>query len=220
MNYRSIGQNRLLLKITANLRRQRFAIIQKMLDDYDGAVHILDVGGTPNYWQLMTDGKFNSHWRIQLLNLAEIEIAHPNITSTIGDGRNMPQFGDNQFDIVLSNSTIEHVGNFQNQMRMAEEIRRVGRRYCIQTPNRYFPIEAHYIFPFFQYLPMTLQVWLVLTLRLGCYGARPKYKQVYDDVNNIRLLNRSEFQKLFPDSTIVHETYCGFIKSFVAYSGK
>lgn len=50
----------------------------------------------------------------------------------------MLQFKEKEFDLVFSNSVIEHVGGFQDQMKAANEIRRVGKNYFIQTPNKYF----------------------------------------------------------------------------------
>jgi ubiquinone/menaquinone biosynthesis C-methylase UbiE len=86
---------------------------------------------------------------ITLLNPELSESAPSNFTAFVGDGRSMPQFEDHQFDIVFSNSTIEHVGSIDDQRAMAREIVRVGRKYYVQTPNRYFPIEPHFVFPFF-----------------------------------------------------------------------
>ena len=218
MSYRSIGHNRILQATVVGLRRQRFQIMQKVLAGLPGSVTILDIGGTPAYWDLVTAGRSNDNLHVTLLNVVAIPTSHPNFTSVAGDGRAMPEFADKQFDIVFSNSTIEHAGDLRDQERMAKEIRRIGRRYCIQTPNRYFPIEAHYIFPFFQFLPVKVRVWLVRHLRLGWYGAPPGYDQVLADVKSIRLLSRAEFQQLFPEATIVNETWGGLVKSFVACS--
>ena len=67
---------------------------------------------------------------------------------------------------------IEHVGNHGAQQRFAEEIRRVGRNYYVQTPNRWFPVEPHFVTPFIHYLPGSLQFpWL---LRYGTlWGSSP-----------------------------------------------
>ena len=42
------------------------------------------------------------------------------------------------YDVVHSNSVIEHLYNFENQKKMASEIMRVGKKYIVQTPNKYF----------------------------------------------------------------------------------
>jgi 2-polyprenyl-3-methyl-5-hydroxy-6-metoxy-1,4-benzoquinol methylase len=57
------------------------------------------------------------------------------------------------FDIVFSNSVIEHVGDAESQQQFAHEIARVGRAYWVQTPNRRFPVEPHLLTPFLHFLP-------------------------------------------------------------------
>lgn len=39
------------------------------------------------------------------------------------------------------------VGKERDQERMAAEILRVGRHCYVQTPNKNFPVEPHFIFP-------------------------------------------------------------------------
>ena len=95
-----------------------------------------------------------------ILNLGTIHTNRKNFKSIIGDARNMKMFRDKKFDLVFSNSVIEHVGDYFQQQRMAEEIYRVGNCYFVQTPNRYFPIEPHFLFPFFNFLPMKIKVFL------------------------------------------------------------
>ena len=63
----------------------------------------------------------------------------------------MDFFKDKSFDAVFSNSVIEHVGTFEDQKMMANEVIRVTNFYFIQTPNLYFPIEPHFLVPFFQF---------------------------------------------------------------------
>ena len=218
MSYGSIGHNRILQRVVARLRRQRFQILRNLLSELAGPVTILDIGGVAEYWQLVTGGVLSDDLHITLLNVNASPVSHAKFTTLAGDGRAMPQFVDKQFDIVFSNSTIEHVGSFQDQVRMAKEIRRIGRRYYVQTPNRYFPIEPHFIFPFLQFLPVAVRVWLILRLRLGWYGTRPTPPQVLNDVTSIRLLSRAEMRLLFPDATIADEKWCGLVKSFVAYT--
>ena len=62
-------------------------------------------------------------------------------------------FGDGSFDFVFSNSAIEHLRTPERQRRFAVEVARVGKRYCVQTPNRWFPLESHLLTPWVHYLP-------------------------------------------------------------------
>jgi hypothetical protein len=61
----------------------------------------------------------------------------------VADGRRLP-FADSAFDLVYANAVIEHVGGLPEQAEFAEELARVGRAWIITTPNRWFPVEAHY----------------------------------------------------------------------------
>jgi len=87
---------------------------------------------------------------ITLVNLEPENASLPNTTSIAGDARKI-EAEDSRVDVVFSNSVIEHVGANQDQMQMAQEVRRVGKRYFIQTPNKYFPLEPHFLFPLFQF---------------------------------------------------------------------
>jgi hypothetical protein len=114
---------------------------------------------------------------------------------------------------------IEHVGGAADQKRMADEVQRVGRRYFVQTPNRYFPIEPHFLFPGFQFLPEAAQVFLLSHFRLGTYEIVRDRDYARTLVREIRLLSLSEFRRLFPQATIHRERLVGLTKSFIAYGG-
>jgi hypothetical protein len=119
---------------------------------------------------------------------------------------------------VFSNSTIEHVGDFADQRRMAMEVRRIGRQYYVQTPNRHFPIEPHFMFPGFQFLPIWIRIWLLQHFTLGTHNKVPNRYDAEREVRSIRLMTRREVEALFPDATIFEERYYGLVKSFVAYT--
>jgi hypothetical protein len=101
---------------------------------------------------------------------------------------------------------------------MAAEVRRVGRGYYIQTPNRYFPLEPHFLLPGFQFLPLRLRVWLVRHFSLGWFPRIADARQALAEVAAIRLLSEAEFRALFPGAVIYKERYFGVTKSFVAYT--
>lgn len=113
---------------------------------------ILDIGGRSLFWEevsFFTKTKIRDV-EITVLNLnpKELKETPAYIKSEVGDARNLEQFADNEFDVVFSNSVIEHVGDYQAQREMAKEVIRVGQRYFVQTPNFYFPVEAHVMIPF------------------------------------------------------------------------
>jgi hypothetical protein len=136
----------------------------------------------------------------------------------VGDACNMSQFVTQEFDVVFSNSVIEHVGSRDNQRRMADEIRRVGCRYFVQTPNRNFLLEPHSVFPFFQFLPLLVRLWLVSRFRLGWYG-RMTRDEAKRDVQMTHLLDRHELMLLFPEGELYEERFVGLVKSFIVYDG-
>ena len=131
----------------------------------------------------------------------------------------MSVIGDRAFDVVFSNSVIEHLGIFEDQQSMAAEIRRVGKRYYVQTPNRFFPIEPHFLVPFFQFLPIGLKARMLRRIDLGWYKKVPSLELARKTVQSIRLLSEKDLSKLFPEAHLYRERFCGLVKSFVAYAG-
>lgn len=219
MVHRTFADNTNRKSVAFQLRQKRFQLFVDMLDKFSTTVNILDIGGTQAYWEILKiDPLISCKLRVTLLNLYQQEIRMDGFNSVIGDARSMPEFRDKQFDIVFSNSTIEHVGNFEDQKNMAEEVVRVGKRYYIQTPNRYFPIEPHFVFPFFQFLPVNVRVWLVQNFKLGWFPKMLDRNKAFTEVNAIRLLTKSEVQALFSEANIFEEKYFGLTKSYIAYN--
>jgi hypothetical protein len=181
-------------------------------------VEILDVGGTQQFWELMLGGD-HSDIRVTLLNIEHQPVSSKRFVSAVGDACSMPEFPAKTFDIVFSNSVIEHVGSFENQRRMANEIRRIGRRYFVQTPNKRFPLEPHFLFPWFQYLPLQARAWLVNHFDVGWYRRITDSDAARREVESIRLLTRRDFAELFPDALIHEERIGPLTKSFVAVGG-
>ena len=57
-------------------------------------------------------------------------------------------------DLVISNATIEHVGSFENQIKMCSNIMSLSKKYfIIMTPNRFHPLEFHTKIPIIHWLP-------------------------------------------------------------------
>jgi ubiquinone/menaquinone biosynthesis C-methylase UbiE len=215
--FKRIADNRDQGSLAVEFRRKRFAFFQSLLSRLDQPVHILDVGGTESYWRMMgLDG--SDQVFITLLNLTENDVTLPNLTSISGDARKI-HAKDASFDVVFSNSVIEHVGEYDDQRQMAKEVQRVGKRYFIQTPNKYFPLEPHFLFPFFQFLPINIRVLLLQSFKLGWFSKTPDKAKAREIVESIRLLDKREFLSLFPNAEVYEEKIFGMTKSFVVYGG-
>ncbi len=156
---------------------------------------------------------------IVLLNITQMFVSLPNFTSVVGDARNMLNYKNGEFDVVFSNSVIEHVGDYKQQTQMADEVRRVGKRYFVQTPNKFFPLEPHFLFPYFQLLPFMVQMFLVRHFDIGWYKKMPDYQQASELIHSHRLLTEKELLQLFPQSKIYREKFFGLTKSFIVYGG-
>jgi hypothetical protein len=217
MIFKLIPDNNNQKSIASSFRRKRNAFFKSLFTQLSFPIAILDLGGTEKYWQSM-DFCENENVNITLINLSDFKTKCTNIKSLIGDARNL-NFKDKSFDIVFSNSVIEHVGDINDQKRMAQEVKRVGKRYFIQTPNKNFVMEPHFLFPFFQFLPIRLRVWLVMNFRMGWFNQQYSLIQANNLVQSISLLSRKDLEGLFPDGIIIEEKLFGMIKSYMVYSG-
>jgi 2-polyprenyl-3-methyl-5-hydroxy-6-metoxy-1,4-benzoquinol methylase len=185
-------------------RTQRYELFERLCN-LRPEDRILDVGAG---WGAALE-RFNSVNPIVALDLNPVQsdwLAAPNVSVVQGDATNLP-FGDAEFDIAFSNSVIEHVPQ-DLQPAFASEIRRVSKRYFVQTPNRYFPIEPHYQLPLFQFLPERTRRALNRRFTLG-WQAKGHWEQ-------IDLLSSADLRRLFPDAEIHRERILGLGKSLIA----
>jgi 2-polyprenyl-3-methyl-5-hydroxy-6-metoxy-1,4-benzoquinol methylase len=215
---KKIADNRDKTSLAAKMRRKRFQHFLQLLDSIPGPVTILDIGGTQQFWEVM-DFTNNDHVHVTLLNVHQVETKYHNFTSIVGDATNLVGIPDKSFDVVFSNSVIEHVGDYQQQQCMAHEVERVGLRYFVQTPNYYFPIEPHFLFPGFQWLPLSLRAYLLNHFNLGWIKKIPDLQEAKKFVAQIQLLKKKEFLSLFPEANLYEEKIAGLTKSFIVYSG-
>ena len=172
--------------------------------------HVLDVGGTAQTW--MSESKGHVQFPVTLLNIRNYEqVDSDRFTSVEGDATNLP-FADNAFDIAFSNSVIEHVGTWEKQQLFAREVRRVARNLWVQTPARSFPLEAHLLAPYIQYLPKRAQHRIVRWTPRGILQPHV----VHEIIDEVRLLTCREMGQLFPDCLILKERVLGLTKSYIA----
>jgi hypothetical protein len=208
----------LLDPLQRRFRARRMALLARTVG-LTRHMRVLDVGGTIEIWQLAPVMP-----RVILLNQAFWPYQMAGAEGAIlGDGTRLP-FADQSFDLVFSNSVIEHVGSREQQIRFAAEIARVGKQYWLQTPSRYFPVEQHMWTPFVHWLPRAWQaailkrfsIWRLVTKHDT--AQRDYYVQHYLDT--IRLLSASDLAALFPGATVMGERFLGWTKSLIAWRSR
>ena len=197
-------------------RNKRFKFFFDKINLMDKPISILDLGGKVKFWE-NRNLSGNHNFLITIINLESEKSVYPNIETKVGNILELKSFKKNSFDIVFSNSVIEHLYNFQNQKKMASEILRIGKKHIIQTPNKYFFIEPHYMFPFFQYLPSKIQYKILTKTKLSRLRKWDK-KFARQYLKEIRLLTVNEMKEIFPRSKIYQEKFFGMSKSFTAYN--
>ena len=90
-------------------------------------------------------------------------------------------------------AVVEHTGSREEQRCFIREALRVGRRFFLTTPNRWFPVEVHTGLPLLHYLHPC--IYRGLLRKLG--------HQYYASEANLNLLDRASLVALFPDGVSV-----------------
>lgn len=178
---------------------------------YNAESTVLDVGGGFYPWDILQP---KAH--VKILNLTQ-PIKVPTDCKwefVVGDGTNL-QFPNKSFDLVFSNSVIEHVGDWQAQQAFANEMLRVGKKIYFQTPNKWFPVEPHLITLFIHWFPFSVTRHLIRYFSVWGIVNKPTQKRVDEFWSSTRLLTHKEVLVLFPDCEIKSERVLGLTKSFI-----
>jgi hypothetical protein len=178
-------------------------------------MRVLDLGGTVNAWTL-------SPIQPAELTLLNTYAQDSDKRVIVGDACDPPEeLLKERFDLVYSNSTIEHVGGEWRRQRFAAGVRALGEHWWIQTPYRYFPIEPHWLFPWFQHLPIAGKLWVVEHWPLGSFHAvlaERGHDAAVEEVVGTELVSRTDMARYFPTSEIITERVGGLTKSLIAVS--
>jgi SAM-dependent methyltransferase len=204
--------------LSLRARRRRFGWIVRTIErPSNRPLRVLDVGGTVDYWSGMPWEPLRPV-EIVLLNLTAQD-TRPPFTAIVGDARDLSRYANQSFDVVYSHSVIGHVGDLDDQQRMARELRRVGRQFIVQTPNQRFPLDWRTLTPGFHFLPVRAQAWCIQRMSVG------RYPKVADEATarllaaRVRNVTWRELRLMFPNAVIHVERACGLPKSFIVVGG-
>lgn len=201
--------------LSVRARRRRGQLLLEWFPDL-AELHVLDIGGTPHSWRFSPVLPRT----ITLVNpqTAFASTLAPRFEHVVGDACALPDaIGGRRFDLVFSNSVIEHVGGAARRQAMAEEIRRLDAPYWVQTPNRGFPIEPHFMFPGFQWLPLRARTALIRRWPLPqARNRRREHGAAVELALSVDLVSATEMHWLFPDAQLLREPFAGLTKSLIA----
>ena len=209
--------------LETGFRSRRFTHVRREIEAVlarKERVRILDIGGTRAYWTIADDLLAAHAGRIEiaLVNLAAQPRAADGwpFRQVVADACAPDLMQGERFDLVHSNSVIEHVGDWQRTEAFAANVKRLGARYFVQTPNYWFPLEPHFRLPGFQWLPRVARIRLVRAMRCGFYPRIRDYGEARRTVEEVRMLDAFEMRTLFPEARLERETVAGLTKSLMA----
>jgi SAM-dependent methyltransferase len=145
-------------------------------------------------------------------HITAIKKRYPEVEAVVCDACELP-WDDKSFDVVFSNAVIEHLGSFERQKKMAAEIMRVGKRWFVTTPNRWFPFEFHMRLPLVTWLPGDSYLRIGRIISYNHIRGKYMFGAKRDD---LRLMSAGELQECFPDSKIIKQRVTFMAETLIA----
>jgi hypothetical protein len=200
----------------ARYRARRWARLIQTFPHLD-QMSVIDLGGTLDSWLRAPTRPASLH----LVNLETQPDQLPDwARADHADACDLPEhIRAGSYDLVISNSVIEHLGGHQRRLQFADNVHELADQHWIQTPYRYFPIEPHWVCPGFQFLPLAARATLAHHWPLSHTKPTTRNDAIHAALD-IELLTRTEMKIYFPHSTIAVERAAGLTKSLIAIKNK
>jgi hypothetical protein len=205
--------------LVARVRRRRSEALTALILDIcekNGRCRIIDLGGEPGYWRNLDLSTLRAAGASVLLVNTTEQPAEPAFETLAADACDLSRFSAGAFDLAHSNSVIEHVGEWDRMAAFAGELRRLAPSYYVQTPYFWFPIEPHFLSLGFHWTPETSRVRAMLRRDHGHFARAHSVTEAMEIVRSARLLDRTQFEALFPDADHSVERFGGLVKSLIA----
>ena len=148
-------------KILITKRKEILILLKKFLNDVE-INDVLDIGTTEDNKNSSSNYLIKNLGNYKIFKSISDQVINSSFFSktlkkSITDEFTKVEINGFQSDLVISNATIEHVGSFENQIKMCNNIVNLSKKYfIIITPNRFHPFEFHTKIPFIHWLPKKL----------------------------------------------------------------
>ena len=201
-------------------RRNRARRIRRLIETISaekGHCRIVDLGGMPEYWGLFDhDFLVAAKVTVTLVNTFPLAVEDDLFATVEADACALDRMPDRSFDLVHSNSVVEHVGDWARMEAFARETRRLAPRYYVQTPYFWFPIEPHFSSLFFHWRSEQWRARALMRQARGFAERASDMGAAMRDIQSARLLDKTQFGFLFPDAQHFDEQAAGLTKSLIA----
>lgn len=194
---------------THRFRQRRNEEFKRRFPDLSD-MRVLDLGGTAVSWRVLGLRPGS----VTIVNLGGVEGPYEPWMEIVNADACKGGFG--KYDLVFSNSLMEHLGGHARRQQFADVVQESASAWWIQTPYRYFPIEPHWIFPGFQFLPFRARVMVCQHWNRLHVPARKDRAEAAAIVASIELISATEMRAYFPTSEIWYERLGILPKSLAA----
>jgi hypothetical protein len=211
--------------VRSRAARKRSSLFRARLQSMRRPVRIIDLGGSAQMWR---------RWGVTADDGLHIVLANPHRSDTTHRSETLPggfvqswsvdvlELSAQSFeayDLIFSNSMLEHLPSRADQHLLAKTIETSGKPYFIQVPNKHCIVDPHFPHPlaaFFAMWPRRLQVWAHHRHALGSSGRAATMSASRKAIESYHPLARGDLQALFPSARVVTEWNLGLPMSLVA----
>lgn len=193
----SKNHNKFFDNIILKKRIEMINIVNQLIIKNE-VLDVLDIGTTSDDKNLSSNFIIKNLKNVKIFNSISNQKISSNffnkkLQKSITDELTQEEVDSFSSDLVISNATIEHVGSFQNQKKMMENMIKLSKKMIIIiTPNRYHPIEFHTKLPFIHWLNKKFHRKILEIINFSFLAKEA----------NLNLLSKKDFEKLSENQNI------------------
>lgn len=175
------------LSLDRESRRAKATKIMKLIEGRKslGGARLLEIGTGGGFIAALLSEQVGSEGEVWSVDIEDMRQETDGYNFKLVEGTELP-FEDDGFDVVISNHTIEHVGDSDAQLVHLREIARVlrpGGLAYLSSPSRWAFVEPHFKVPLLSWFPPSARTRVVRLSRRGnVYDIDPRTRRELTDL--------------------------------------